>query len=167
MAALRMLERPRYLRKRPDMTADPFSEILRIARAESLVTGGFSAGGRWAIRFPAPTTIKFFAVVKGSCVVKLDGERDWIRFATGDVGLLSAPKAFVLASHPNVKAVDAMKLFSGSGRSVATLGDGKEFAHVGGHVRLDPTSGSLLQDVLPPWIHVDSSSPQEHLSLVA
>ncbi|WSH27593.1 hypothetical protein U8P75_01685 [Rhizobium beringeri] len=46
------------------MTTDPFSDILKLARAETLVTGGFTAGGPWAIRFPVPKTIKFFAVVK-------------------------------------------------------------------------------------------------------
>lgn len=140
------------------MTVDPFSDILKLARAETLVTGGFTAGGPWAIRFPAPRTIKFFAVVKGDCWVILDGESP-IRFATGDVGLLSAPRAFVLASDPDVSAVDAMTLFSGAGRTTAQLGDGADFAHIGGHVLLDPTSGRLLADVLPPWIHVQAHVP--------
>ncbi|MCV9944704.1 MULTISPECIES: AraC family transcriptional regulator [unclassified Rhizobium] len=140
------------------MTTDPFSDILKLARAETLVTGGFTAGGPWAIRFPVPKTIKFFAVVKGGCWVTLDGEAP-IRFATGDVGLLSAPRAFVLASDPDVSPVDAMTLFSGVGRTTAQLGDGDDFAHVGGHVLLDPVSGRLLADVLPPWIHVRASLP--------
>ncbi|TBC17816.1 AraC family transcriptional regulator [Rhizobium ruizarguesonis] len=140
------------------MTTDPFSDILKLARAETLVTGGFTAGGPWAIRFPVPKTIKFFAVVKGGCWVTHDGEAP-IRFATGDVGLLSAPRAFVLASDPDVSPVDAMTLFSGVGRTTAQLGDGDDFAHVGGHVLLDPVSGRLLADVLPPWIHVQANLP--------
>lgn len=137
---------------------DPFSDILRLTRAETLVTGGFTAGGPWAIRFPVPKTIKFFAVVKGGCWVTLDGEAP-IRFATGDVGLLSTARAFVLASDPDVSPVDAMTLFSGAGRTTAQLGDGSDFAHIGGHVLLDPASGRLLADVLPPWIHVQAHLP--------
>ncbi|HEY4180874.1 MAG TPA: AraC family transcriptional regulator [Kofleriaceae bacterium] len=142
------------------MTADPFSEILKLTKAESLVTGGFSASGRWAIRFPKPTKIKFFAIVHGTCVVRLDGHKEWTRFETGDVGLLSIGKSFVIASHPNVKAVEAMPLFSGAGRSTAMIGDGSELSYIGGHVLLDPTSGDLLADVIPPWIHINASSPQ-------
>lgn len=153
-----MLENVQYLRENTKMTTDPFSQILRLARAETLVTGGFTAGGPWAIRFPVPKTIKFFAVVKGGCWVTIDG-RAPIRFETGDVGLLSAPRAFVLASDPDVAPVDAMTLFSGAGRSTAQLGDGNDFAHIGGHVLLDPGSGRLLADVLPPWIHVRASLP--------
>ena len=138
---------------------DPFSQILKLARAETLVTGGFTAGGPWAIRFPVPKTIKFFAVVKGSCWVTLDGEAP-IRFAKGDVGLLSAPRAFVLGSEPDVPPVDALALFSAAGETAVQLGDGNDFAHIGGHVLLDPSSGRLLADVLPPWIHVGSDQPE-------
>jgi AraC-like DNA-binding protein len=142
------------------MSTDPFSDILKLARAETLVTGGFTAGGSWAIRFPIPKTIKFFAVVKGHCWVTLDGEAP-IRFATGDVGLLSAPRAFVLGSDPDISPVEAMTLFSSAaGRTTAQIGDGSDFAHIGGHVLLDPGSGRLLADVLPPWIHVQAAVPQ-------
>lgn len=142
------------------MDTDPFSDILRFTRTESLVTGGFTAGGSWALRFPAPDKIKFFAVVKGHCWVRIEGDVAPIHFDTGDVGLLSAKRPFVLASAPDVVPVDAMSVFSGAGKSMAQLGDGKDFAHIGGHVLLDPTSGRLLSDVLPPWIQVPASSPQ-------
>ncbi|APR35744.1 AraC family transcriptional regulator [Paraburkholderia sp. SOS3] len=148
------------LRDSTNMNADPFSDILKFTHAESLVTGGFTAGGAWAIRFPAPDKIKFFAVVKGTCWVRIDGEAEPIHFSTGDVGLLSAKRAFVLASDPDVAPIEAMSVFSGAGRSTAVLGDGNDFAHIGGHVLLDPTSGRLLSDVLPPWIHVSAASPQ-------
>lgn len=142
------------------MSSDPFSDILKFTSAESLVTGGFTAGGAWAIRFPAPDKIKFFAVVKGRYWVRIDGGTEPVHFATGDVGLLAAKRSFVLASNLDVVPVDAMSVFSGTGRTAAQLGDGADFAHIGGHVLLDPASGRLLADVLPPWIHVPAASPQ-------
>jgi len=110
-----------YLRDRTIMSGDPFSDILKFTNAESLATGGFSAGGAWAIRFPAPDKIKFFAVVKGTCWVSIDGNDEPFCFASGDVGLLTAKRSFVLASDPSVVPVDAMALFSGAGRSTVTL----------------------------------------------
>ncbi|SQA99872.1 Uncharacterised protein [Cedecea neteri] len=47
-----MLDSPFYLRDSTGMHTDPFSEILKFADAESLVTGGFTAGGDWALHFP-------------------------------------------------------------------------------------------------------------------
>ena len=155
-----MLHRATYLRDSTSMSADPFSDILRLTNAESLMTGGFTAGGTWAIRFPAPDKIKFFAVVKGSCWVCIDGEAEPIRFETGDVGLLTAKRSFVLASDPDVPPIEAMSVFSRAKTSSAALGDGNDFGHVGGHLLLDPASGRLLLDVLPPWIHVPAASPQ-------
>ncbi|MRW84954.1 helix-turn-helix domain-containing protein [Pseudoduganella sp. FT26W] len=152
-----MLESADYLCDSTKMHADPFSDILKFTHAESLVTGGFRAGGSWAVRFPAPEKIKFFAVVKGACWVSMDGVAEPIRFETGDVGLLTARRSFVLGSDPEVPPLDAMSMFAGGN---ATLGDGSDFAHIGGHVLLDPTSGRLLADVLPPWIHVPAASPQ-------
>lgn len=146
--------------ERTIMSSDPFSDILKFTNAESLATGGFTAGGAWAIRFPAPDKIKFFAVVKGTCWVRIDGEAGSIHFDTGDVGLITAKRSFVLASDPDVPPVEAMNVFSGAGRSTAMLGDGNDFAHIGGHVLLDPASGRLLADVLPPWIHVPAKSRQ-------
>ncbi|MFB6451316.1 AraC family transcriptional regulator [Bradyrhizobium tunisiense] len=142
------------------MSDDPFSDILRFAQAETLVTGGFTAAGPWAIRFPVPKTIKFFAVVKGSCWVSIDREPQPVRFQTGDVGLLAAPRSFVLASDTDVAPLNAMDLFSGSGRTTAQLGDGSDFAQIGGHVLLDQESGKVLADVLPPWIHIQAASPE-------
>lgn len=154
-----MLENALYMRDSTDMTADPFSEILKLTSAESVVTGGFTAGGPWAIAFPARDKIKFFAVVKGGCWVCLEGEAQPVRFETGDVGLLVAQRSFVLSSDLGVPPLDAMDLFSRAGRTAAQLGDGRDFAHLGGHVLLDPVSGRLLLDVLPPWIHIRAASP--------
>jgi len=155
-----MLYSATYLLDSTIMSADPFSDILKFTNAESLVTGSFTAGGAWAIRFPAPDKIKFFAVVKGTCWVRIEGEADPIHFGTGDVGLLTARRSFVLASDPDVAPIEAMSVFSGAGGTTAVLGDGNDFAHIGGHVLLDPASGQLLADALPPWIHVSATSPQ-------
>lgn len=155
-----MLENPLCLRDSPDMTADPFSDILRLTKAKALLTGGFSAGGAWAIRFPARAKIKFSAVVKGRCWVQLDGERKPTLLQAGDVNLLAEQRAFVLASDLSLPPVDALTLFSAAGKSQAMLGDGSEFAYLGGHVELDAACGRLLMDVLPPWIHIKSDSPQ-------
>lgn len=142
------------------MSGDPFSDILTLTRAEAIVTGGFTGGGDWAIRFPPPDTIKFFAVIAGHCWLLLDGQPEPARVETGDVCLLSARRSYVLASDVDVVPVDAMPLFSGAGRTTAVLGDGSSFTHIGGHVLLDPLSGQLLRDCLPPWLHLQAASPR-------
>ncbi len=142
------------------MSDDPFSDILRFANAQSVVSGGFAAGGPWAIRFPPPDKIKFFAIVKGCCWLAIDGEAAPARVETGDVILLAAQRSFVLASDLALAPVDAMTLFARSVSKFVKLGDGEDCIQIGGHVRLDPASGVLLADVLPPLIHVRAVSPE-------
>ncbi|MBB1200873.1 AraC family transcriptional regulator [Enterobacteriaceae bacterium 89] len=142
------------------MNNDPFSDILELTQAQSMVTGGFNAGGRWALRFPAPDKIKFFAIVRGNCWVTLDGEPAPRYFSAGDVGLLSAKKAFTVASHKDVEPVDAMTVFLGAGKSHLPVGQGNDFEYLGGHILLNPTSEKLLMHVLPPWIQIPAASKQ-------
>lgn len=155
-----MFDRALNVRDSTEMNNDPFSDILKLASPESLVTGGFTAGGRWALRFPAPDNIKFFAVVKGHCQVMLDGEATPTLFTTGDVGLLSAKRSFVLGSESGLEAIDAMSVFSGPITPHAPIGEGDDFRLIGGHVLLDPVGGKLLRQVLPPWIHVSAEAPE-------
>src|SRR6201991_662469 len=126
-----MLERTHHMRDSSEMQADPFSDILKFTRAASLVTGGFSAGGAWAVRFPAPDKIKFFAVVKGQCWVRIDGHGKTFLFET------------VPGGRPRFAPVEAMRVSSEAGRSTAKLGRGDDFRHIGGHVLPDPVSGLL------------------------
>lgn len=154
-----MLGDPYYLRHSPAMSVDPFSDILKLTNAETVVSGGFAAGGAWAIRFPAPDKIKFFALVKGACWLSIDGQEAPVRVETGDVFLLSAQRSFVLAGDLTAAPVDATSLFA-AGVKFAQIGDGDDCLQIGGHVRLDPAIGGLLADILPPSIHVQAASPQ-------
>ncbi|MGA3092964.1 MAG: AraC family transcriptional regulator [Terriglobales bacterium] len=148
------------MRNSTKVTADPFSDILKLVDAETVVTGGVTAEGLWAIRFPAADKVKFCAIVKGNCWACLDGGEEPLRAEAGDVFLLSAKRSFILASDMAAAPVEAASLFTGNVGKIARLGDSEDFIQIGGHVRLDPTSGGLLADVLPPLIHVRATSPQ-------
>ncbi len=142
------------------MSTDPFSDILKFMNTETVVSGGFSAGGTWAIRFPEMEKIKFSAIVQGSCWLCVDGEETPVHAQAGDLFLLSAQRAFVLASSPTVVPVDAATLFTDDAVTIVTLGDGTGCFQLGGFVHLDPVNGGLLTEVLPALIHVRSTAPQ-------
>jgi AraC-like DNA-binding protein len=155
-----MLVRPYNLRDSTEMLADPVSDILKLTRAETVVSGGFTAGGTWAIRFPKLEKIMFSALVKGSCWLCIDGYEPPVLAEAGDVILYSAQRPFVLAGDLAAVPVDAEVLFAGNASRIAKLGDSEDCVQIGGYVRLDPASGGLLADVLPPIIHVQATSPE-------
>ena len=141
------------------MTVDPFSDILRLTNAQSVVSGGFTAGGSWAIRFPSFDKLKFSALIRGTCWLSVDGEEEPVRMEAGDVVLLSSQRSFTLASDLVVVPIEATDVFSPHVSEVVGLGSGEECFQIGGFVQLDPVSGKLLADVLPPLIHVRAASP--------
>lgn len=151
------------MRNRSDMSGDPFSDILEMANARSVVTGGFTAGGRWSLRFPVPGKLKFFAVVEGECWLSIDGDAEPVRIETGDVFMLGIERSFVLAKDLSAPRLEAKAAFEGQSRgmfSVGTVGNSDDAVVIGGHVQLDPSSGRFLTDVLPPLVHVKASSPE-------
>jgi AraC-like DNA-binding protein len=139
---------------------DPFSDILKLANAQSVLSGGFMAGGSWAIRFPEFDKLKFSAIVRGNCWLAIDGQEEPVRAEAGDVFLLSGQRSFILASDLAAVPVEAAHVFTPNVSAIAELGGGKDFLQIGGFVRLDPASGGFLADVLPPLIHVRAAAPQ-------
>jgi AraC-like DNA-binding protein len=155
-----MLVNPNYLRDNPVVVGDPLSDILTFVNARSVMSGGFVAGGAWAIRFRPPETIKFHAVVRGACWFAFDDQEPPLRLEKGDVFLVAAQRSFVLASDLTVEPIDAASVFSRRTNGIATHGTGEEFFMLGGHVALDATRAALLRDALPASIHVRATTAE-------
>ncbi|MFD8004116.1 hypothetical protein ACFV4J_34105, partial [Streptomyces mirabilis] len=75
------------------MPADPLSDTLGLMDARCVISGGFTAGGDWALRFPPPGMLKITAVVKGGMSVSLDGLPEWGGGAGGRGGGAGTPRA--------------------------------------------------------------------------
>lgn len=152
-----MLANPDCMRENSNMSDDPFSDVLKLTNAQSIISGGFTIGGPWAIRF-RPGKIKFFALVKGSCWLHVDGETP-AHLEAGDMFLVTG-RSFVLTSDLTITPDDATRIFAGKAGMITRLADVEDILIIGGHVMLDPAGGGLLMDVLPPLIHARTASPQ-------
>jgi len=142
------------------MTEDSISAVLRLADITSVVSGGFTAGHPWAIRFPAPDRLKFFASMRGTSWLQLADGSAPSRIEPGDVVLLVAEVGFVLSSQPGIHPVEASSLFSSRTSPIVALGDVDEVLMMGGHVQLRNPYASMLSEALPPLIHVSGAAPE-------
>jgi len=142
------------------MRGDPLTDILTLASAQCVEVGILAAGGSWALRFPPPKKIKFVAVVKGECWLSLEGQVASLRVRTGDVFVLPAERAFVLAGDLKSPQIDGPKVFAGATDKIATVGGGDDFFAVGAHIALDSKRGGLLSEVLPPLLHIGGDSSE-------
>jgi AraC-like DNA-binding protein len=142
------------------MKGDPLTDILSLTSARCAEVGILVAGGPWALRFPPPQKIKFVAVLKGNCWLTFKDEPTPLQVKTGDVFVLPAERAYVLAGDLNAPQADGLKLFAGATDKIGKVGDGDEFFAVGAHIALDPERGGLLSEVLPPLLHVGGRSSE-------
>ncbi|MGX1305773.1 AraC-like DNA-binding protein [Amorphus suaedae] len=139
------------------MHGDPISDILALTDARTTVSGGFTAGGDWSIRFPPPGRIKFFALIRGRCALRMEGSDTVVPIGCGDVFLPSATSGFVLSGGAGAVPMDAAPLFADAPETIVAVGGGNDCLVIGGHVHLNPVSGSLLSEILPPLVHVPAA----------
>jgi AraC-like DNA-binding protein len=96
----------------------------------------------------------------------MDGETP-VRIEAGDSYLMTDCPGYVLASDPELPAVDGAELYrAADGGAVRYQGD--EVLVLGGGFLLDEQNGGLLKDVLPPLVHIPggpSSSAILHATL--
>ncbi|MEZ5934722.1 MAG: AraC family transcriptional regulator [Alphaproteobacteria bacterium] len=142
------------------MLDDPLSEILAFVDARCLVAGGFTAGGRWGIRFPRPDAIKFGVLATGACWLAMEGLAAPRRLQAGDVFFVRGDRSFDLLSEVDVPPSDARQVFRDAIDGMASLGAGADVSYLGGHVELDHARCTLLLDELPALIHVARDSEQ-------
>ncbi|MFI5408825.1 AraC family transcriptional regulator [Kaistia sp. UC242_56] len=140
------------------MPSDALSAILNAINAVALCSISLQAGGDWGIRFAAPANIKFKVVRHGGCWL-LTADQAPVQLEAGDCFVVTNG-AFDLASTPDATMVAAQDVFSGSGVA-AQLGEGNDFAILGGSVRLDTIDGVVLSDALPRILVIkgDAAAP--------
>lgn len=140
------------------MNADPFSELIQLITAKALGSGGLVAGGAWGLEIPAPDGVKFWGVAKGKCWIKLEGKTQPLLIQSGEVLLLTAPRALVIASDleaPRTRLDDLINKRSGA---VSQLGDGDDFFMIGGNISLAHAGADLFLGSLPPYLHLSKNS---------
>lgn len=141
------------------------SDMLTMLDAKAVYAGGMRAGGEWAIRFPPPSDIKFFAIGGGECWVAIEGEAP-VRLQRGDVFLFHGRASFVLASDLALPPLDAIKVFNGGEARMASIGTGEGLVLLGSHMTISSERGRLFVDSLPSSIHVTARDAEPLRSLL-
>jgi AraC-like DNA-binding protein len=139
---------------------DPLSDILFLLRPRTVETYGLVSGGDWALDFPrAYQGIKFGAVARGGCWLKVQGMVDPLRLETGDCYLLTG-QPYWLGSDMSLAAADARSVFLEAATKIAHYGDSDETFLVGGRLTFDESHAVLLTGTLPPVMHIPAASDE-------
>ncbi|MEU7299402.1 AraC family transcriptional regulator [Streptomyces sp. NPDC007189] len=142
------------------MSTDPLSDALAVADARGVFSGGFTAGGRWAIRLRGRDKLKVNVVARGGCLLVAEGGADTIALSEGDVVVSDGRRSYVLCSEPGLEPVEPAQVAVDPHTRMAALGGGEEVVCVSGHIDLSRDSGDLLRRALPELIHVRATAAE-------
>ena len=142
------------------MQNDPLSEFLHFVNARSVMSGGLVAGGAWAIAIPAPDTIKFWGVARGTCWLSFDDEATPVLLEEGDVFLSSRPRSLVIASDLCAPRVDLSDVVKNRVGATVQHGCGDDCYVIVAGVELSTDYDQLFLDAIPATIHVRGASRQ-------
>ncbi|WP_432033308.1 AraC family transcriptional regulator [Streptomyces antibioticus] len=138
---------------------DPLEDVLTLLKTRSHLSASLVAGGRWAVVFDAPQVLKFNAVRRGACRLKVDGDDEPIDLAEGDCYLLTRPRSFTLCSDLETAPSDGGALFARAKNGIARAGQGDDVLLIGGSFSFATRAQELLLDNLPPVVHVPAGTP--------
>ncbi|WP_405572451.1 AraC family transcriptional regulator [Streptomyces phaeochromogenes] len=144
------------------MTADPLSDTLAVADARSVFSGGFTAGGDWAIELRGRHRLKVKAVLQGSCLLVREAGGEPLLLTEGDVVVSDGDRPYVLCNRPGVEPVSPDDVVMDPATRMARLGQGEavDVSCVSGHIDLSRDRGDLLRRALPELVHVRADSPE-------
>lgn len=138
---------------------DPLSEVLSILKPRTYVSVGLDAGGNWAIRFPAPEGVKFNAVTRGTCWLKVQGDPEAHKLREGDCFLLTRARPFTLASDLSLPPTPADEIYDVVKDGIAKCNGGGDFFLVGGRFVFTGHADFLFGN-LSSVVHVNESFEQ-------
>lgn len=138
---------------------DPLSQVLMLLRPRSAIGSGLELSGEWCFRFSGHESIKFCAIMRGECWLRLEGEDPWQHMRAGDCFLMTRGLPFQLASQPELAPRDATELEKNARWPIAPSVGEDNVQVVGGGFALDPGNGAEMITALPPVLIVRHASP--------
>ena len=136
------------------MSVDPLCDALAVADARAMFSGGFTAGGSWALRLRGPDRLKVNAVVRGGCLLLREDGGDPVKLNEGDVVVSDGARPYVLCSEPGLEPLGSGQVPFTPGTRMGQIGTGADTVCLAGHIDLSRDRSGLLRSTLPELIHV-------------
>jgi len=135
---------------------DPLSEVITLLQPRAVFAKRISGAGRWGVRYSEFGQPSFCAVLGGSCLLAVDGQRA-LTLEAGDFILLPTTPGFTMSGFEPVRPerVDPKVMASPSGEvRHGTRGGRPDVRLLGGYFVFDSPDAALMVSLLPGLVHV-------------
>jgi AraC-like DNA-binding protein len=136
--------------------SDPLSEVIALLQPRTVFSKCISGAGRWGVRYSAFGQPSFAAVLEGSCLLAVEGQRP-LTLAAGDFVLLPATPGFTMSGFEPVKPerIDPKVMPAPTGEvRHGTRGGRPDVRLLGGYFIFDSSDAAFLMSLLPAVVHI-------------
>lgn len=134
---------------------DPLDDVFAAMRVESALYARLQVGAPWGLSVAGGETARFGLVVRGTCLLQVEGEPGPVRLREGDCYLLAHGTPYVLRDQPLTPTVSCRSVVRDPHGGVVRLGgDGEAATVVCGWFRFDAAAARPLVQLLPRLVHV-------------
>ncbi len=135
---------------------DPLSEIITLLRPRAVFSKLISGAGRWGVRYSAFEQPSFCAVLEGSCLLAVDGQKS-LTLDAGDFVLMPRTPGFTMTGFGSVtpQQLDPKTMPAPTGEvRHGRRGGRPDVRMLGGYFLFDSPDAALLVSLLPVLLHV-------------
>ncbi len=139
--------------------SDPLSKVVSLLRPRAVFANVISGKGNWAVRYSEYGHPSFCIVLRGSCLLAVDGD-EAITISAGDFILLPTTPGFTISSFVPAPAVHLDPNDVAGRRNELRYGERggpPDMRSLGGSFLFDCANPQLLVSLLPRVVHVQQS----------
>ena len=134
---------------------DPLDDVFAAMRVRSALYARLEAGAPWGVSLAGGESARFGLVVRGGCLLEVDGVDHPVALAAGDCYVLAHGTPYVLRDHPNTPTVSCASVVRDRIGGVVELGGtGTAASVICGWFHFDQRAARPLLDLLPVLLHV-------------
>jgi len=135
---------------------DPLAEVIGLLTPRAIFSKVISGAGAWAVRYPAFGAPSFCTMLRGECLLAVDGQQA-VTLEAGDFVLMPRTPGFTLSSMAPAAPVE-MDPAAPQAQDVeirhGRLDGPPETQMLGGYFAFDSPDASLLVSLLPTLLHL-------------
>jgi len=132
---------------------DPLDDVFAAMRVRSALYARLELTAPWGLSFAAGRMARFGLVVRGSCLLRIDGAQQPVALAAGDCYVMVRGSHYVLSDAPGSATVPCSESVRDHIGGVVTLGGGGMPASViTGWFEFDALGAKPLVELIPPLL---------------
>lgn len=134
---------------------DPLDDVFAAMRVRSALYARLEARAPWGLSLAGGEAARFGLVVRGSCLLEVEGQPGPVPLVAGDCYVLAHGTPYVLRDAPRTPTVSCASVVRDNVGGVVTLGgDGTPATLLCGWFYFDAQAARPLLDLLPVLLHV-------------